>query len=385
MTDETIITDALIAARLLRPYYGRAIAALTPVAAPGLGTVGVDKWWRLYYDPEWLAAQTLPHRAALIGAHEVEHLLRRHERRRGCRDPRLWNIAGDCEINDDVPEADLPANHVRPCKCGCKDGLLAEEYYDHVESKATKVTVPGCGSGAGGAPLPCEVGGEGNGKDVTPGMTDAARDALVQAVAADVRDHAAKHPGTVPAEVEMWANAVAEPVRVPWPRQLAGRLATLRTLLARGRDDYAWSKLGRRARPGVPLRPGTVRMVPEVALVVDTSGSMAAEGKRVLGVVEDLMRRSGLTLAETIECDAKVQARGKGKRRVKGAGGGGTDLRVALNGLKRAAVVVTDGYTPWPEAAPARPVVVVLINEEPQDAVPPWATLVCAWPEKGAK
>ena len=46
----------LQAARLLlvreRPYLASALWSLIPIQTPGLGTLAVDMYWRLYYDPE---------------------------------------------------------------------------------------------------------------------------------------------------------------------------------------------------------------------------------------------------------------------------------------------------------------------------------------------
>jgi hypothetical protein len=46
--EASILESALVSARQQRPYYARALSALTPLVADGLGTVAVDKWWRLY-------------------------------------------------------------------------------------------------------------------------------------------------------------------------------------------------------------------------------------------------------------------------------------------------------------------------------------------------
>jgi predicted metal-dependent peptidase len=67
------------------------------------------------------------------------------------------------------------------------------------------------------------------------------------------------------------------------------------------------------------------------------------------------------------------------------AGRGGTDMgagiaaAVRLRPSPNAIVVLTDGFTPWPQRRPGVPVVVCLVGggaEAMRDQVPEWATVV---------
>ena len=82
---------------------------------------------------------------------------------------------------------------------------------------------------------------------------------------------------------------------------------------------------------------------------------------------------------------SSTAATGAGARDAVLHGGGGTDLRVALDAVDRLrprptlTVVFTDGITPWPDAPPTGcAVVVALLLEEGGDAplVPEWATTI---------
>ncbi|MBM6672196.1 hypothetical protein H6B14_15810, partial [Phocaeicola coprophilus] len=66
-----------------------------------LGPVATDKWWRTYYDPAFVAKIDEPMVGGIL-IHEINHLIRRHFERVGTRNPLLWNVAGDLEINDDL-------------------------------------------------------------------------------------------------------------------------------------------------------------------------------------------------------------------------------------------------------------------------------------------
>ena len=126
--------EELQAARLRlvksHPYLASAAWALHPVERPGLGTLAVDQWWRLYYDPAVAALWTVEELAGVL-YHEISHLLRDHAGRMKDLERAAANIAADAEINDDLlaEGITLPADPITPEKIGQPDGLLAEEYY----------------------------------------------------------------------------------------------------------------------------------------------------------------------------------------------------------------------------------------------------------------
>ena len=69
------------------PYLSPYVYALTPVERPGLGTMAVDKYGRMYYDPAWCETLTLEEGGYVV-VHEAWHLILRH-----CH--RARNIIGD--------------------------------------------------------------------------------------------------------------------------------------------------------------------------------------------------------------------------------------------------------------------------------------------------
>lgn len=120
-----------------RPYLASAAWALRPVARPGLGTLGVDMYWRLYYDPAVTAVWSVEVLAGVL-YHEISHLLRDHPGRMESFDPQAANLAADAEINDDLIDEGicLPEGAITPASIGQPEGLLAEEYYAALENQA---------------------------------------------------------------------------------------------------------------------------------------------------------------------------------------------------------------------------------------------------------
>lgn len=355
-SERETVDKALLAARQERPYYGRAIAALRPVAAVGLGTVAVDTAWRFYVDPEWFNALPLEQQSHLICAHEIEHLLRDHQGRseRTEAERSIWLRAADCEINDDADRKLLPDEAAcYPAVFKAPDGLLAEEYLTYVDQHDQDCGKCGGGSGAG-APQEWEQTNDGQ-------MADADASRLREDVAADVRSHVKENGrGSVPAGVAIWADALAVNVTIPWPRLLTSALARTRREVIRGRYDYSYARPNRRQKEDHPLRPAQVAYQPTVGVVVDTSGSMGGLSSEVLSTVMSLTKR--VAQVKVYQCDAEVTAVSRAIPK-QWVGGGGTDLRPAIELAAKdcdSVVVVTDGETPWPGSDPSRPVVAVM-------------------------
>jgi len=376
------------------------------IAAPGSGTVRVDEGWRLRADPELVAGWT----AAQLGSvliHHVCHLLRTHAERAqaagiGPDETRTWIRAADAEINDDLVPAglELPGHPVLPDHFGAPDGLLAEQYYDWIGAREGRRERGGgatdrsdqagegetagswldCGSGADGVPRP------GDGAGGLPGWQ---AELLRRQVAQDVVAHA-KQAGTVPAGLLRWAEEFLHP-KVDWRRLLAAELRRAVAQVA-GAVDYSYRRPSRRSPvAGQVVLPALRRPVPEVAVVCDTSGSMTEDLlAMVLAEVEGLLRALGLARqVRVLACDTAVAPaqRVTSARQVQLVGGGGTNMgtgiaaAVALRPRPAVTVVLTDGYTPWPAAAPkGTRVVVGLIGADAPEA-PPWARAVRVVPD----
>jgi predicted metal-dependent peptidase len=391
-------TEALAAARLVAlqhaPYLATALFAMRPVAAEGLGTFGVDGAWRLYLDPATLSEWGAEHAGGVL-LHEAGHLVRDHSgrvRALGSRvDRERWGLATDAAINDDLIEAGipLPGSPVTPGALGLPDGGIEEAYYHALtppEGEEEDQAIPepedgyGCGSGAGDKPAPWELGLD---DDAAPGLDSGQVEIVLHRVAHDVVNHIeAKGRGSVPAGFERWASRALTAPALPWTKVLAGMVRHIAALTT-GRVTYSYSRPGRRRIPGIVM-PAMRAPRPRVSVVVDTSGSMS-EGDlaAALAEVQGVLKAVGGTV-RVLTCDAAtgdVQTI-RNADSIRLTGGGGTDMRVGIAAAEAdrerpdAVVVMTDGYTPWPQRPTRARLVVVVIGNTTQADVPAWARVL---------
>ena len=383
------------------PYLASGIFGARVVAAPGIGTVAVDPGWRLWADPELTANWTAAELGSVL-VHHVCHLLREHGPRAGIAgvrpdDARTWIRSADAEINDDLVPAGLtlPGDPVLPQHLGCQPGQLAEQYFiagpsrtaDRSQFGAVDYDGAQSGSRGGAGELDCGSGADGFGRpweSGQPAVLPPWQARLLQRLVAQ-QVLAAKAAGNVPAGLLRWAGDVLAP-KIDWRRALA---AELRKAVAdtTGAVDYSYRRPSRRATAvGNVVLPALRRPVPEVAVVCDTSGSMSEDLLAAsLAEVEGLLNRLGLARSlRVLACDtaAGPARRVTSARQVELVGGGGTDMgagiaaAAALRPRPAVIVVLTDGYTPWPDGAPrGSRVVVGLLGDEAPDA-PGWARAV---------
>lgn len=369
--DMTKLLAARYRAATDRPYLASALYALTVVPSTGVPTMGVDRHWRCYVSPAFVAATPVTELAG-VWLHEVAHLLRDHHGRSGRlpavdqRDHQRLNVAQDCEINDDLiaDGLPLPEGRLEPRLFGLPPGRMFEEY---LPSLPPGPPAHDCGSGAHGRPSPWELPGDRGPTSLGPVEAQALRRHTAEAMRAHRRTR-----GTLPAGWERWADQILEP-SVDWRQVLAGAVREAAAWAA-GAMDYTYRRPSRRsaALRGVIL-PSLRRPLPRVAVVIDTSGSMGDdELGTALGEVTGVLREVGVrgNRVTVLACDADVHAvsRVTSADQVELGGGGGTDMRVGIAAALAArdrpniVVVLTDGFTPWPDEAPSCRLVAALIG-----------------------
>ena len=377
------------------PYLASGLFGAQVLAKPGIATVAVDEGWRLHADPELTAGWT-PAQLGSVLVHHVSHLLRAHGERAQAAgitpdDARAWVRGADAEINDDLVPAglELPGQPVLPAHLGAAEGLLAEQYFAAGRPGGDNPAGPGGGgSGTGDWDLDCGSGADGWGRpwdrSGPPALSPWQARLLCRQVAQECVRHA-REAGNVPAGLLRWAERALQPA-VDWRRVLAAELRRA-VADAAGAVDYSYRRPSRRASVAGPVvLPALRRPVPEVAVVCDTSGSMTEDLlAAALAEVEGLLRSLGMARqVRVLACDTAVGPvrRVTSARQVELVGGGGTDMgagigaAAALRPRPALTVVLTDGFTPWPDRPPrGTRVVVALLGDEAPDG-PDWARAV---------
>ena len=411
LTDDEHQAFALARLRTLEhlPYFQHAILALRPLAAEGLGTFAVDRYWRLYIDPQSLREWGTAEASGVLG-HEVEHMVRDHAGRGEAigshRHPLAWNYATDAAINPGLlaQSVPLPEGVITPEALDLAPGGFEESYFQQLcaslppdESDEGEA---GCGSGAGGPAAGWELGQSDSGPEGVAAPVGPARGDLIRrATAQAVREHAASGRGTVPASLARWAEDQLRAPALDWKRLLPALVRRAIHYQA-GRREQTFARLPRVRVPGFIL-PGAQDRQITVAIVADTSASMsAAHLNAAVAEVGGVVRAAGIRGrgVPVLACDADVAATTH-VRRLAGlgssidlAGGGGTDMRVgiaaaeALRPRPDVIVVLTDGYTPWPATPTRASLIAGIINSTGEVplapdggnpyAVPSWAHTV---------
>ena len=384
---------ARVRAAYQRSYFAPALFSLVPVATDLIGSMAVDSQWRLYYNDAWVASHSVEENATLL-IHEVSHLLRDHETRKiqaAVKDHRLWNTAGDCEINDDLESEGLPlpGDPPLPGKYGLESGKTAEAYYkllpkpprkDNRDGSAGRAqTSQDCGSGAHGERRFWELPADDDREGGTPGV-DRLKAELVQREVARRIDETSPYTTDISLAWRRWARARLRP-QVDY-------MATIRHAVRRalhdstlGRYDRTYRRPHRRqACYGEFIMPSFYQPRPRPGFLIDTSSSMEeSQLARAVSELGGLTRQLGYGADVIVACcDAVVHTVRKvfSASQIELYGGGGTDIGAGIRMFVEKKsdpidllVIVSDCRTPWPEDIPPFPVVTIRVGD---GTPPPW-------------
>lgn len=192
-----------------------------------------------------------------------------------------------------------------------------------------------------------------------------------------------------------WARTEAGVPTVPWRQRLGACVrAAVGSRPGRGRQTY--TRPTRRPNPHIVVPARRANRL-DLTLIIDRSGSVSDMIPLLAAEVTHIVRALGTTLGHaTLICvdDEVSHTRELDTRtghvdydEISPRPGHLTDLRAGFDEAAKqhrrrgVTVVLTDGFTAWPETPPAGPVVVVLVGEPRSTAkalpqVPRWAGVV---------
>ena len=393
-TPEEKLTLCRTMAIKMAPYFQTAMFALRPrkVGIP-LGTLGVTKSGIMYYDPEVFNKWT-PAEVAAVLIHEVNHIIRDHADRaeqvgaaqnnRPTPTSQLWNIAGDCEINDDLEYFPLPQERVHPDNFDLEEGQVAEWYFNKLQGKQQQQPPPQCGS-CSGAPSEAEqelqdageLPKEGSPEEKNEGLSKARLEQVKDETARQVQEHA-KSAGNVPHGLQCWAEARLKP-QIDWRKRLA-KLVRRACAYKSGAVDYCSTKISRRQwgiglGPRRPILPAFHQPIPNVVVAIDTSGSMGcndALGRALSeldGLLKTLQTSVTILIADCEVSEARCALRWQDIQEHLTGGGGTSFVPVFEYMLEKSIqpdclIYMTDGWGNAPATPPPFPVVWAITNPE---------------------
>lgn len=280
------------------PFFGSLAMRLTVKEDPNCETAWVDGK-TIAYNPNWLTKLSLDEIKGVI-CHEVMHCAARHMVRRGDRQPKRWNVAGDYAINQILVDAHLtlPAGALVNSQYR---GMSAEDIYNSLPDD------PGNGgSGQGkGDPGKCGEVRDAPGKDGgTPSESDKAQADQEWRVAVTQAATQAKAMGTLPAGLDRMIGEIIDPL-VDW------REALKRFVDTAAKNDYRWTPPSRRhIGRGVILPSLRSEELGQVAVALDTSGSISEKQLNQFGSELTAILEAYRANATVIYCDSEIPADG---------------------------------------------------------------------------
>ena len=329
------------------PFFASILMTTPLIADVSIPTAATDMR-NIYYNPDFIDSLD-SETAMFVWAHEVMHIALLHGLRRMGRHPQLWNIACDYAINLMLYDSGFKVwtNALLDHKFA---GMTAEQIYSLLVKDAKKELA----RAAARPGLACDL-------QEPQTSTAVEKSAIERSVRQRVTGAVtmAKMAGNMPVNLDRIISGVLNP-KVPWEDYLREYMTRVTF------NDESWSKRNRRfADFYLPSRHNT--RMGEIVVIGDTSGSIGEQELNQVAAevssIADVMQPERVRM---VWADAEVSSEQVfecGEALVfKPSGGGGTDMRVPLQHVEQytpeVVVLITDGYTPWPDREPPYPLIV---------------------------
>jgi predicted metal-dependent peptidase len=324
-------------------FFTTILFSLETVWDDKIPTAGVDGK-TLWINPDFFAKMPPDQRIGVL-LHEVMHVALSHMTRRGERDHRIFNMAGDYIINNDL----IKGKYSLPPGCLHNEDyaeMNTEQVYVELLKKAKKLNMKGC---------------PGLGEDVRY-TKDAAENSAVEQEVADIVMRAAAQAkalgsgiGNVPGEIMVQLDNVINP-KLPWNVIFQNYMSKY------AKDDFTWQKPNRRFLPEFYLPSAFSENMCSIAEAVDCSGSVSDQEFSYFinetRMIQETLKPEKITIIDFDTQINKVQEITQDTnilQELQFNGRGGTDIRPVLKWAKEhkpeVLIVFTDGEFRVPDKA----------------------------------
>lgn len=341
------------------PFFASPMLKRPMIERLDVPTLCVTDSGSIFYNPAFIAGLTANQVVWAI-CHEIMHYMSGHGVRRGARDPKNWNYAGDMWINDTLNRANV-GNKIEGCidVPGSADRTVEDIYasFPPPDDDDGDESEDGGGGDKGKSST-----GQGQGDpiqdDIEPdddsGMSPQEIDAQRKIDVAEAAQ-IAKMKGKLPGVLQKFAETTIDS-KVPWFDVLE------RYMTERVKNDYSWARPNRRYAPDfyLPTIDG-VGAMGEIVIQVDISGSVSRqEIRHYNGHMRRIVEQCHPSKVHVIYTDTRVQRHDTFDKpedvQIEYVSGGGTDMRAGFDYINKqgiepeVVVTLTDGYTPWPSS-----------------------------------
>ena len=314
----------------------------------------------LLFNPDFLLSLTIDEQVFVL-LHETLHAALTHPSRAKGRDAALWNEACDYVVNSVL--IDDMGMTMPKCK-GLYDtqykGLSVEEIYIMLQKNPDKQSKPnGLGQDLSVPESPTE--------DVKAQMDDILVRASLQSKMANQK------AGSIPGDLQIYIDKLLNP-RLSWEQLLR------RFMNAFAKTDTSFNKPNRRYFPDHILPTQYGHALDEIAVAVDTSGSISEEEfQHFIAETHTILKRLKPKKISFIQFDHKLQGIDEVRTaadlmKVKFSGRGGTNIEPVIDWAAEhkpvCLIIFTDGYFTHSEVDPKCPVLWVIHSNSSKYEVP---------------
>lgn len=322
---------------------------------PTAATDGIN----LFFNPDFFMKLDNEEKIFLL-LHEIMHNVYDHGIRRGFRDAKIWNKAGDYVINDEL----IQRNFKMP-----KGGLHNVDYRDWSADAIYADLMQKQDEGGGSGPdnpwpdLQDPADDSGNGDGSGSGSGNQGIGGIPKPTAAEAEEHnkdllasatqisqmSGDKAGTIPGSLQRHLDDLLNP-KLPWTKILA------KFLFSMNKNDYSWRKPNRRfISQGIVMPSLYSEGIGRISFAIDTSGSVSvSDFNRFMSEIAYVFKQFQPKEINVMQFDHILQGNDKccsvqDFMNLEFKGGGGTNIDPVLEAFKeddvsKALIILTDGY-----------------------------------------